>query len=806
MTSRLLPGGGSVHGDFNSAMGVSMRVSTPGTLNPDDIGLTASELGEMGLSMDALLRPGPMGRNSGTYDNSSGASFGGIGGGFPRGGDDDDEDQDDFLGGGLGSNQSVLNQESKAGDEDVRLWLQNQRFQAAVMKAMDRTVSVLQDKLQEKVASLSASEQSREDLAIGLHQMRTELQRALLGLNRSRKDLEEAVSSRKLALTELANVQKELSTAKKDTAEAQNEIARLRKDAISVNEQSHKLKGMQSILESELKIAKQMNQNVTSELDNKSQKVKETESAMAEVREQLQAIHSQHQALKQKLADQEGETQTALRLAERFERDMKAAQEARNVLLKQWETAMSAMEQRDVAIKSLADEHAKTVNELRAERERVAATTKDADQIEARRLEAERAQEQEMLRVNALASEVAMLKKDRDKGSKEVVILISQVEALEAALEAKTRTEASLREQVELHKARTAATSAELADTRKQFFQMRAEAERRLAMQSEAESEMRETFEAELKEAKRTLAATDNEKNFTQLRLIELEEEMRKTKISHESLDTNHRRVLTDLEQVRKETKSLEDELERATYKANKQLHQTLAVQKRAEEEKHSLTTATETEIRALKAKLADKQQQLESLSAAFLATQRKILSAHNAEKNLYESASSLQSQLALAQALRDRFKSNVESLETKYEDTCRQTDEVKLTLRRTEKTVAEQREQIAALEKKLADAMFYERVKRADHEQEVSVLKAQLARQENDGKDWIGMVQRAQKDKLALEAKCDLQGMYQPKYCCHRNVPVFMYALTFFTILSCLYVIYGIRVQSRAFRKCGER
>lgn len=71
------------------------------------------------------------------------------------------------------------------------------------MKAMEKTVSALEERLFDKQHSLEASEKAREDLALGLSEVRREVQRATQALERSQRDLREAVTSRKIALNEL---------------------------------------------------------------------------------------------------------------------------------------------------------------------------------------------------------------------------------------------------------------------------------------------------------------------------------------------------------------------------------------------------------------------------------------------------------------------------------------------------------------------------------------------------------------------------------------------------------------------------
>lgn len=109
------------------------------------------------------------------------------------------------------------------------------------------------------------------------------------------------------------------------------------------------------------------------------------------------------------------------------------------------------------------------------------------------------------------------------------------------------------------------------------------------------------------------------------------------------SLDADHKELLNQFARVQSETRSLEDELERATYRANKEVHKTTAAQKQADVEKLAIATAAEAEIATLKSRLGDKQKQFDTLSSAFIALQKKILMAHNTEKDSFQSASSLQ-------------------------------------------------------------------------------------------------------------------------------------------------------------------
>jgi chromosome segregation ATPase len=645
-------------------------------------------------------------------------------------------------------------------DQDVRLWAQNQRFQAAVMKAMEHSVGVLQDRLREKVTSLAASERSREDLGVGLAQVRSELQRAVAGLARSKQDISEAVSSRKLALAELSASERETAAVRKRQADLEAELLRIRKEATDAQEQATRAKNLFSVVESDLKIATNQNVGLRAELQATAAELRAARGADGERGAAIDALQQQLSALKQQISDRDGEITRAQAVEQRLSSELSAATAAREATLRQWEAAAAAMQQRDAALRALALKHGALSEELRAERAKTARTEKELDTLADRHGDAARAQERDAGRLAAAGSQMAGAQAELARLGGELELARTQIAALETEAQARQRGEATQREQAEAQRARASALMAELEQAKRALFEARAEQQRQNAASEASEGKMRAAFTDGVKQAQEQIAASDNERHMTKVRLVQLEDDLRKSKDASAQLDSEYRSLVKRYEQVHSETRTLEDELERATHRANRHQHETAATEKRGAAELEQYKTATEVEITALKAKLSDKHKQYDALSAVFMATQQKVLAAAQREKSVFDSAASVQSQLALAQALRDRFKHSVDRLQENYEESVKETGEARLNLRKSEATSAQLQETVADLSRRLNEAQFYERAKKAEFDREISELRAELARARSDGQGVTGLVVSSQRERAALEAHAQVQGM----------------------------------------------
>jgi len=690
----------------------------------DDLGLTQAELRAMGLGPNDLDGIGGLGGSPGGNRPDDGGSF-----------------NDDEL----------------ASDEDVRLWVQNQRFQAAVMRAMENTVNALQDKLMEKVASLAASEKSREDLAVGLHEMRTELQRVQKSLQRSRRDFDEAVSSRKIALTELGNARREVERLKKELTESQQTITKLRRDHSQALDQLQTVRTLSSVVECNLKVSAQTNANLQNELERAQKQNRQAENVIADLRAQLQAAQDERQRAIAASAEERNNVLRERAIVERLEADLRVVKAANDAITKQWQTALAAMEKRDAVVVKLSEQHASTADQLKTAQAIANAQAKAAEELKEKAEELEQARERERLRAAHLHGQAKTVTEERDALLKDNQLLQAQLDAAHALLESKEKAERGLLENLEHQKRRCAAFQAELESTKTQLQDTTAELNKQVVSAAKAEEKMRSDFERELKEARQSLIAAENDRHFVNVRLVQLEEELKQTKRENEALEVEFKQTSNSYNQIQREVKALEDELERASYRANKHLHESLEAQRRAEAEKAAVATAAEAEIASLKAKLKDKQKQLDEVSSAFLASQHKILAAYNKERNVYESAASLKSQLATAETIRDKLKTNLDRLQTEYEDSVLDSNETKLNLRRTEEKLAAAQERIRDLERRLADAMFLERAKQARHEEEIAGLRAQLARHQSESRDWVALIQTLQREKHQLESRCEL-------------------------------------------------
>lgn len=233
-----------------------------GITDAADVDLTAAELRELGLSPPA----NSINNNNGNNGNSG-----------PSG--------------------------SNAGEEDsdVRLWAQNQRFQAAVMKAMEHSVGILQDKLRENLSTLATSEKSREDLGMALHTMRTELSRASAGLARTRQDLSDAVSARKLALAEAAAVGAELVAARRRGADLEAELLRARAEAVTARDAQLRGKQLYGVLEAEYKVAANQISGLRSEVEAKAAELRNLKTKDGDKSTELATVTNQLAAAKEQL-------------------------------------------------------------------------------------------------------------------------------------------------------------------------------------------------------------------------------------------------------------------------------------------------------------------------------------------------------------------------------------------------------------------------------------------------------------------------------------------------------------------------
>lgn len=165
-------------------------------------------------------------------------------------------------------------------------------------------------------------------------------------------------------------------------------------------------------------------------------------------------------------------TSSSQKQVEQFQNEIEGMKKSKGMLIQQWESAIQAMQQRDTAMKELAEEHSKVVDLFKFEKEKNKKLNNLLEEEENKREGAEKSADQGKGRTAYLQSQVRELQMENENINKKLKLYKSQLEASESLIAAKIKSEESLLEQVDGYKNKINNLNIELNNLNKQLFNL----------------------------------------------------------------------------------------------------------------------------------------------------------------------------------------------------------------------------------------------------------------------------------------------------------------------------------------------
>ena len=229
-------------------------------------------------------------------------------------------------------------------DEDVRLMVHNQRFQAAILKSMEVQIGSMEDQMGSYQHELKMSENAREDMALSFLNVKNELRRMRVVFDKNTNELEKTAHKNKTLLTE------------RDVLTRQNETLEKEKSLLATTQsrtaEELRLKTLETINSKELlqasvndlKVSRQIAENYTRENDNLLIQIKNGEKRFKLENDKLRKKCIEVKELEQELDIQESETKKAQNALERVVRELDLKVAAYDVLAEQQKATVMAMD------------------------------------------------------------------------------------------------------------------------------------------------------------------------------------------------------------------------------------------------------------------------------------------------------------------------------------------------------------------------------------------------------------------------------------------------------------------------------
>jgi rootletin len=613
-------------------------------------------------------------------------------------------------------------------DEEVRLMEHNQRFQAAVLKSMEIQIGQMEEHLGTYQHELKMSQHAREDMALSFTQVKQELRKMKTLFDKNTADLDKVSRENKVLITERNVLQIQKNQIEKEKNQISTTLHRTSEELKTAVSEAIASKQLLQAFNNDLNVSRQIGDNYKTENVTIRNKLKQAEGQIAQGVQKFENKCLELKQLERALDDQEGETKKAQMALERVvtELDLKTA--AYNMAAKQLESAQQAIVQRSAATLALNTSRVTTMRELdlsKMEKSVTASENKD------------------------LIKERDVLTTQLDRATAELIAMGHELKARAEKVQELTdnlgRSEDSCkRTQQDLDKSQSLVqqysnmcnslqSSLQLARTRyeelKKVHLNEMEAANIVLDQDKvALRKLSKRAASELSEAKRRIANLDNERQAEKFQSITLEQKLSVLEVVNQRLDSELKILLNKYNEAQNDICSLEDDLERSTYRANKNENDCNMMRAELDATRRNRTCELESTIVQLDKEVKRKQAELEKVNQHFLNIEKAVAASERKLSLFNTDQSSLEAKHLLALTVLEKTKTLNENLEKRHIDDTKEKEIIRLELNKTSKKLTEEKDRSAVLEKKLEDARFSLKQREAELEAEVSSLRAQVA------------------------------------------------------------------------------
>lgn len=231
----------------------------------------------------------------------------------------------------------------------------------------------------------------------------------------------------------------------------------------------HAAKALHQVYDTDLRMHRQIKENTELELSAKASQAKSAESKAAEWQQKHDKVVQELKDKEAQLRLQEDETRKSLAGLEKVTVELDMMRSSRDVLLKQWEAAVGAMQKRDIALKALVDERNKTLGEKKLGELEVRSMNKQVSEMGKEKSEIEKAQERDRARLTELSTRLAQESETREAQGKDLAATKQQLDAVSETLKGATAENARLADEVSHLKKKLTGMNFEVNEWKKKF-------------------------------------------------------------------------------------------------------------------------------------------------------------------------------------------------------------------------------------------------------------------------------------------------------------------------------------------------
>lgn len=641
---------------------------------------------------------------------------------------------------------------------DVRLMEHNQRFQAAVLRSMEKQLGAMENKIFDKDAELFNNERAREDLGIWFGQMKVSLEKLQAKQKKSETRAQQSDHDRKVAVTEKETTIKKNAVFEKQLKCAEHTVAALTSSSKDKDAQIEQFITLQKAWFSDLKMHRQLKENYDMLIEKSANETKLAQDVTAEWQKQFEKSENTVQSLIQEHESVEMELKKSYLVVEQLLHELQALQATSFVKDEQLAKAQEMMAKRDKVMKKIHADRLKAQDETKTLIAVQARLAKDNNALqyaaETGLVEGEKTLQQMhdlQAKMTSLESSMTTLKEEKQHQSLEHARIKEEFDTLQKQhnqnlinYEVSTTNEKRLRAQLQLHRQKHGAFVADV-DVDK-------------IISTKTIDQLKQEFAKGMRDVKFEFTMLKNEKAKQELGRVEAEQQTKDTTASYNTLEKGFEDLIGQYTRVCEENLKLERRMGGAQYHANKAQSECKQQAEAASAELEHKTTQLRLEVADLTKIINKKTSELHTLEKAFFKTQEDLLRRQTEVLAIEEANKTLLNKLTLESVFHQRAHKEEQEKDRAVKRAFVESDllkcEIDRVTRRNEKLATEQTN---AKEVLATRAMQFQE-NEMKYQRDIDVLKAKLARaqadRESDNK--LEIIKDSEMGRMVLERKVE--------------------------------------------------
>lgn len=641
-------------------------------------------------------------------------------------------------------------------EEEVRMMEHNQRFQAAVMRSMEKQVGHMEEQLFDKDFELLNNERARGDLSMWAGRMKKDVQQ-LEALKLEQKEQITALTTGKQV------AQTERDSYKRQLEKEQSEKEQLNK---ANNALTSKLSDTEDKLHKALTLCKTWNDQVSMHRmieTNFETRFKEKKKELAEAQEKSEYWRKQLEKSDMKVVQteasrdaQEQETKKAIHSVNVLVDELKLMQQTSDGYKSQLFEAAQLMTKRDSLLYDISEkkeEYAHNAHLLAITERRLTQKNRELEQKNAQEKAHNERQMDEADNLNTALGE-----KIRELNETEHNLEMMGIELVRTRCELDDMTSKyeRLNHKHTVQTTKHNALKASFATLKQDHTEFQFESEKMSSIQKEEILKMKVAWEEGMRQAKMAYTNLSNVKARQGRAKVEIEIEHDKMLKRHEILDKDFGHLISSYDRMSQENTQLRAELETQRYRANKyasELKQSSAQSSLLLSQKQQVL---KLEIAKLEKHIEERKKDILALSASYVKQEQMFKKETNLRQQTEHKNDGLKSELEIESAIKVRMKD--EGLKLKKDFEQANTDlnltrcELARVVRRNEKLQGE----IKALKARAINQKFDHEEVHESYKAEVGTLKTKLvqSRQNHARDEKLLQIQETERARMVLERK----------------------------------------------------